>query len=83
MGLMQLMPETAAMLGVTNPYNPFSNLMGGMKYLSGLVNHYQGNIPLALAAYNAGSHAVSEYGGIPPYPETQRYVADVMAMMNS
>ena len=82
MGLMQLMPETAATLGVSNPYDPLSNLLGGMKYLSELMNHYQGNLPLALAAYNAGSNAVTEYGGIPPYPETQRYVTDIMALMN-
>jgi soluble lytic murein transglycosylase-like protein len=81
-GLMQLMPETASMLGVTNPYDPLSNLLGGMSYLGGLVNHYHGNISLALAAYNAGSHAVAQYGGIPPYPETQRYVQDILSLMN-
>lgn len=82
MGLMQLMPETAAMLGVSNPYDPLSNLLGGMSYLGGLVNHYHGNISLALAAYNAGSNAVAQYGGIPPYPETQRYVQDIISLMN-
>ncbi len=82
MGLMQLMPETAATLGVSNPYDPLSNLLGGMNYLSELLKSYHGNIPLALAAYNAGSHAVAEYGGIPPYPETQRYVQNILALMN-
>ena len=82
MGLMQLMPETAAMLGVSNPYDPLSNLLGGMSYLGELVNHYHGNISLALAAYNAGSNAVAQYGGIPPYPETQRYVQDIISLMN-
>ncbi len=82
MGLMQLMPETAATLGVSNPYDPLSNLLGGMTYLSELLKSYHGNVSLALAAYNAGSNAVAKYGGIPPYPETQRYVQNVLALMN-
>jgi soluble lytic murein transglycosylase-like protein len=77
-GLMQLMPSTAASLGVTDPYDPTQSINAGAQYLSGKLNEYGGNTSLALAAYNAGSGAVARYGGIPPYPETQNYVQDVL-----
>jgi soluble lytic murein transglycosylase len=77
-GLMQLMPQTQRKLDVTNPFNPSQNIYGGTEYLKSLIAKYRGNLPLALAAYNAGSKAVKKYGGIPPYDETRNYVNEVM-----
>jgi soluble lytic murein transglycosylase-like protein len=77
-GLTQLMPSTAASLGVTEPLDPAQSIEGGARYLSGLLRQFAGNTTDALAAYNAGPGAVEQYGGVPPYPETRQYVAKVL-----
>jgi soluble lytic murein transglycosylase-like protein len=76
MGLMQLMPETARQYAVADPYEPRSNIEGGIRYLRSLLDRFE--LPLALAAYNAGEATVRRFGGIPPYPETREYVARVL-----
>jgi soluble lytic murein transglycosylase-like protein len=77
-GLTQLMPGTAAALGVTNPLDPAQAIEGGAKYLAQQLKAFDGDVRKALAAYNAGPGAVQRYGGIPPYAETQNYVRSVM-----
>lgn len=81
-GLMQIMPDTAASLGVRDSLDARENLDGGVRYLRWLLDRFGGDTRLALAAYNAGPEAVAAYGGIPPYPETEGYVARVLGMIN-
>jgi hypothetical protein len=82
-GLMQLMPKTAQGLKVTDCLNPSDNIRGGVRYLRFLLDTFKGNESLALAAYNSGLGAVAKYGGIPPYQETQNYVAKVLSYRNN
>ena len=78
-GLMQLMPATAASLGVRDAYDPAQNVAGGARYLRGLLDRFGGDKRLAIAAYNAGPGAVEKYGDVPPYAETRNYVQNVLA----
>lgn len=82
-GVMQLMPATARSLGVDDPFDARSNIMGGAKYISQQLKKYNGNIDLALAAYNAGSGNVAKYGGVPPFKETRNYIQRIKGYMNS
>lgn len=83
MGLMQLMPATARRFGIQNAYHPGDNIQGGVRYLSMLINRYDGNLRLALAAYNAGEYIVDDLGEIPPYRETQNYVKRVLSLFKA
>jgi soluble lytic murein transglycosylase-like protein len=78
MGLMQIMPENLQPLNISDPFDPWQNIMGGAAYLRAMLERFSGQLPLALAAYNAGPTAVEKYNDIPPYPETQDYVQKVM-----
>jgi len=80
-GLMQLMPALQKELGVDDPFNPRQNIMAGSQYLSALLNYYGGDLPLALASYNAGPGMVERYNGVPPFEETQRYVRTIVALV--
>lgn len=77
-GLMQLMPETARLMGVTDAHDPEDNVEGGIRYLSKLLKMFNWKVPLAVAAYNAGENAVLKYGDIPPFSETRTYVKKVL-----
>jgi hypothetical protein len=79
LGLMQLMPTTAAVLGVRDAFDPRENVDAGARHLRQLLDRFGNDVPLALAAYNAGAHAVIRYGGVPPYPETRAFIARVLA----
>jgi soluble lytic murein transglycosylase-like protein len=81
-GLMQLMPETAAILRVSDPFDPRENIDGGVRHLLSLMDRFDNNLPLALAAYNAGEGAVIRHRGIPPYRETRQYVKRIMRQLD-
>src|SRR6266508_7005786 len=79
-GLMQLMPETASLLGVRNSFDPQQNIDGGVRHLRGLIDRFGNDLKLALAAYNAGEQAVLNHRGVPPYAETRDYVTKVLGL---
>ena len=79
---MQLMPDTAKLVGVSDPFDPEANIRGGTTYLRQMLDQFEQRIDVALAAYNAGPTAVRRFGGIPPYPETRTYVRRVLTLYN-
>ena len=81
-GLMQLMPATQGQFNVTDPFNPMTSLDAGTKLLKQLLDRYHGDLSLALSAYNAGAGTVDKAGGIPPIPETQRYVSNILSRLD-
>jgi soluble lytic murein transglycosylase-like protein len=81
LGLMQLMPQTAMILGVKDPFDPRQNIHGGARYLGQLLERYGGNLRLALSAYNAGPSQTDKYGAVPPIPETQNYVNQILRLL--
>jgi len=83
MGLMQIMPENVQILRINDPFDPWDNIRGGAQYFKEMLNRYSGQLPLALAAYNAGPTAVDQYNNIPPYPETRQYVKKVLKFYNA
>ena len=78
LGLMQIMPQNLELLDISDPFDPWENIMGGARYLKAMIERFNGQLPLALAAYNAGPGAVEQYRTIPPFPETQRYIQKVL-----
>lgn len=82
MGLMQLMPETAAALGVEDPFDPEQSILGGARFLRFLLDRFQNDLSLALSAYNAGPSRVERHGGVPPIPETQDYVSSILSSLS-
>lgn len=81
-GVMQLMPDTASLYGVRNSFDPLQNIRGGVRYLRDLLQRFDSNVTLALAAYNAGPEAVEKHHGVPPYDETRTYVRTILAAYN-
>lgn len=82
-GMMQLMPETARLMKVNDPFDVEDNIRGGSRYLREMLDEFNGNVDLAIAAYNAGPNAVRRHGGIPPYEETRNYVVRVKKYLNN
>ncbi|MBW1987972.1 MAG: lytic transglycosylase domain-containing protein, partial [Deltaproteobacteria bacterium] len=82
-GLMQIMPENFGFLGINDPFDPRENILGGAFYLKQLLEDFNGDLPKALAAYNAGPTAVKRYNSIPPYSETEKFVTRVLAAYNA